>query len=235
MAKQQVKSGDPVTRWIVISMVLLVVITGVVFSMMNQGKEQNASLAALDGIELKPAVTSSIDVDNGSAILFNPGQAKVIDIWEDPQCPSCKAFEDTHGEYIDSLIREGKTTVRYHILSFLGNESARAANASFCAAEEGQYLDFQKALYRVQAPYKESGLWSNETLVAIGAKIGIKSDAFTKCVTDGEKVDLVQTNLDSMSMYGVRGTPTVFIDGKLWNPADSENSPNGFRSAVEGS
>ena len=39
MAKQQVKSGDNVTRWIVIAMVTLVVVTGVVFSMMNQNNK----------------------------------------------------------------------------------------------------------------------------------------------------------------------------------------------------
>jgi protein-disulfide isomerase len=233
MAKQQVKSGDPVTRWIVISMVLLVVITGVVFSMMNQGKEQNASLAALDGIELKPAVTSSIDVDNGSAILFNPGQAKVIDIWEDPQCPVCKNFEDAMGDYIDSLIREKKATVRFHVLSFLGDESVRAANASFCAADEGQYLDFHKALYTVQSPLENSGFWSNETLVAIGNKIGIKSDKFTKCVNDGEKVALVQANYESMQKFGVQGTPTVFINGKLWERTNPNFDLGEFSGAVE--
>ena len=46
MAKQQVKSGDNVTRWIVIAMVLLVVATGVFFSMMSQNNKENASLAA---------------------------------------------------------------------------------------------------------------------------------------------------------------------------------------------
>ena len=85
MAKQQVKSGDNVTRWIVIGMVSLVVVTGVVFSMLGQSNKENASLAALNGTKLEPAVASTIDVDNGSAIVLNPGSATIIDIWEDPQ------------------------------------------------------------------------------------------------------------------------------------------------------
>jgi protein-disulfide isomerase len=234
MAKQQVKSGDNVTRWIVIGMVLLVVATGVFFSMLNQNDKENESLAALSGIELKPAITSTVDPDNGSAIVFNPGLPKVVDVWEDPQCPSCKVFEEAHGDYIDSLVREKKATVRFHVLSFLGDESVRAANASFCAADEGQYLDFHKALYIVQSPLEGSGFWSNETLVAIGKKIGINSEKFTKCVTDEEKIGLVKASYESMSKFGVQGTPTVFIDGKLWNPQGSENTPAGFRAAVEG-
>jgi protein-disulfide isomerase len=234
MAKQQAKSGDNVTRWIVIAMVLLVVATGVGFSMMSQNNNQTESLAALDGFEPKAAVVSTIDVDNGSAITFNPGLAKTVDVWEDPQCPVCKYFEDANGEYIDSLIRDKKATVRFHVLSFLGDESVRAANASFCAADEGQYIDFHKALYRVQSPLENSGFWSNETLITIGSKAGITSEKFAKCVNDGEKVELVKANYDSMSKFGVQGTPTVFIDGKLWERKSSDFNLDEFRAAVEG-
>jgi len=234
MAKQQAKSGDNVTRWIVIAMVSLVVVTGVVFSIFSQNTKESASLAALDGFKSKGAIVSTIDVDNGSAITFNPGLAKTVDVWEDPQCPVCKYFEDANNEYLDGLIREKKATVRFHVLSFLGDESVRAANASFCAADEGQYIDFHKALYRVQSPLENSGFWSNETLVAIGNKVGISSEKFAKCVNEGQKVDLVKANYDSMPKYGVQGTPTVFIDGKLWERKSSDFNPDEFRAAVEG-
>lgn len=233
MAKQQAQSGDNVTRWIVVAMVSLVVVTGVVFSYFSQDKEQTASLASLDGFKVNAALASTIDTDNGSAITFNPGLPTTIDIWEDPQCPVCKYFEDANGEYIDSLIREKKATVRFHVLSFLGDESVRAANASFCAADENRYLDFHKAIYRVQSPLENSGFWSNANLVSIGEKVGITSDTFTNCVSDGQKVDLVKAHYDSMAKYGVQGTPTVFINGKLWERTTSEFNPDEFRAAVE--
>jgi len=233
MAKQQAQSGDNVTRWIVVAMVSLVVVTGVVFSYFSQDKEQTTSLASLDGFKVNAALASTIDTDNGSAITFNPGLPTTIDIWEDPQCPVCKFFEDANGEYIDSLIREKKATVRFHVLSFLGDESVRAANASFCAADENRYLDFHKAIYRVQSPLENSGFWSNSNLVSIGEKVGITSDTFTNCVSDGQKVDLVKAHYDSMAKYGVQGTPTVFINGKLWERTTSEFNPDEFRAAVE--
>jgi protein-disulfide isomerase len=233
MAKQQAQSGDNVTRWIVVAMVSLVVVTGVVFSYFSQDKEQTTSLASLDGFKVNAALASTIDTDNGSAITFNPGLPTTIDIWEDPQCPVFKYFEDANGEYIDSLIREKKATVRFHVLSFLGDESVRAANASFCAANEDRYLDFHKAIYRVQSPLENSGFWSNANLVSIGEKVGITSDTFTNCVSDGQKVDLVKAHYDSMAKYGVQGTPTVFINGKLWERTTSEFNPDEFRAAVE--
>jgi protein-disulfide isomerase len=201
---------------------------------MGQSKKENASLAALDGTKLKSAIVSTIDSANGSAIALNAGQAKTIDIWEDPQCPVCRNFEDANGSYIESLVREKKATVRFHVLSFLGDESVRAANASFCAADEGQYLDFHHALYAVQSPLENSGFWSNDTLVAIGKKIGISSTTFVNCVTKGSKIDIVKANYDSMSKFGVKGTPTVFINGKLWERKSPDFNLAEFQAAVEG-
>ena len=233
MAKQAAKTADNTTRWIVIAMVALVVVTGVVFSLFGQSDKTTASLSGLDGIKLKPAVTSTIDTANGSAISFDNGAATTIDVWEDSQCPVCKLFEDANGAYIESLIREKKANVRYHVLSFLGDESVRAANASFCAADEGQYLDFQKAIYAVQSTVENSGFWSNETLVEMGKKIGITSTKFEDCVTKGSKVDLVQANSESMSKYGVQGTPTVFINGKQWERTQNAFVLEEFKAAVE--
>jgi protein-disulfide isomerase len=233
MAKQAAKSADNTTRWIVVAMVALVVVTGIVFSLFGQNEKSTASLAGLDGIKVKPAVTSTIDVANGSSIAFNTGAATTIDVWEDPQCPVCKLFADANGQYLDSLIREKKANVRYHILSFLGDESVRAANASFCAADEGQYLDFHKAIYAVQSQVENSGFWSNETLVEMGKKIGITSKAFQDCVTKGSKVDLVQANYDSMTKFGVQGTPTVFINGKKWERTQNAFVLDEFKAAVE--
>jgi protein-disulfide isomerase len=233
MAKQQAKAQDNTTRWIVIAMVLLVVVTGVVFSLLGQNNKENASLAALDGTKLKPAVTSTIDPANGSAIVLNPGSATVIDVWEDPQCPVCKNFEDANGDYLESLIRDKKATVRFHVLSFLGDESVRAANASFCAADEGQYLDFHHALYAVQSPLENSGFWSNQKLIDIATKIGITSTKFADCVNKGSKIDVVKANYDSMGKYGVQGTPTVFINGKLWERQSPDFNLAEFKAAVE--
>jgi protein-disulfide isomerase len=233
MAKQQAKAQDNTTRWIVIAMVLLVVVTGVVFSLMSQNNKENESLAALNGTKLKPAITSTIDPTNGSAIVLNAGATKVIDVWEDPQCPICKKFEDANGDYIESLVRDKKATVRFHVLSFLGDESVRAANASFCAADEGQYLDFHHALYAVQSPLENSGFWSNQKLIDIATKIGIKSTKFADCVNKGSKINLVKANYDSMQKFGVKGTPTVFINGKLWERKSPDFNLAEFKAAVE--
>ena len=235
MSKQAkaAKGGDHFTRWLVIGMVALVVVTGVVFSMMSSSTKANESFTALEGFTKGEAVTATINPAAGSGLTLNPGAPVTIDLWEDPQCPVCRTFETSIGEYIDTMVRSKKATVVYHVLSFLGPESVRAANAMMCAADEGHYLDFHKAIYTVQPELENSGFFSNENLVKIGDYIGLTSKTFTDCVTQGSKLDLVKAHEDSMPTYKVNGTPTVFINGKLWERTSNGFDLNEFRLAVE--
>lgn len=226
-------SNDHFTRWLVIGMVAIVVITGVVFSMMSTSTKANESFAALKGSTLSAPVVATVDVAQGSGLVHNPGGPVQIDLWEDPQCPVCRSFEESNGAYIEDLIRTKKATVVYHVLSFLGPESIRSANAAMCAADEGHYLDFNKALYLVQPALENSGFFSNDNLIKIGDYIGLKTKSFIDCVSNGSKLDLVKAHSDSMAAYNVQGTPTVFINGKLWERKSNGFDLAEFRAAVE--
>jgi len=225
--------GDHFTRWLVIGMVAIVVVTGVVFSMMSSSTKANESFAALKGYKLSDAVTATVNPAAGSGRTLNPGAPVTIDLWEDPQCPVCRTFETSIGAYIDTMVRSKKATVVYHVLSFLGPESIRAANAMMCAADEGHYLDFHQAIYTVQPALENSGFFSNDNLVKIGDYIGLTSKTFTDCVTNGSKLELVKAHEDSMPTYKVSGTPTVFINGKLWQRQANGFDLGEFRLAVE--
>ena len=235
MSKQAkaTKSGDNFTRWLVIGMVALVVVTGVVFSMMSSANKADASFAAIKGYKLGQQVVATVDPAQSSGLVLNPGGSVKIDLWEDPQCPICRDFERSNGAYIDELIRNKKATVVFHVLSFLGTESLRAANAELCSADEGYYLDFHKGIYLVQPALENSGFYSIANLVKIGSYMGLTSKKFTDCVTNGSKVDLATTQQNSMDANKVTGTPTIFINGKLWKPSTNAFDATEFRHAVE--
>ncbi len=227
--------GDNFTRWLVIGMVVLVVSTGAIFSVVSQKSKANESFASLDGFKVGAAITATVDPANGSGITINTGAVKTIDLWEDPQCPVCNTFEQTNGQYIDDLVRSKKANVVYHVVSFIGDESVSAANAAYCAADEGHYLDFHKAMYLVQPSLENSGFYTTENLVKIGKYAGLTSQSFKDCVTKVSKLDLVKTAYDSMTTYKVQGTPTVFFNGKLWERKNSGFVLDEFTAAFEAS
>ncbi len=68
----------------------------------------------------------------------------------------------------------------------------------------------------VQSQVENSGFLNTENLLTIGKKIGITSTTFTDCVTNKSKLVNVVAATESMQRYGVKGTPTTLINGKVW-------------------
>lgn len=232
------QSGDPFTRWLVIGMVTLVVVVGAVFSLSSENKAKDAAFTALDSFQSLGTLPATVDAAEGDGIVFNPGLPIKIDIFEDFQCPVCKLFEDPIGGYLTSLVTEKKAQVTYHPLSFLGNgtkddESIAASNAAYCAVDEDRFFDFHKALYDVQSQVENSGFLSSENLITIGKKIGISSSTFADCVTNRSKLVNVVAATQSMDRYGVKGTPTTLINGKVWERQSPGFDVNEFKAAVE--
>jgi protein-disulfide isomerase len=232
------QSGDPFTRWLVIGMVTLVIAVGVGFSLTSEKSISTQSLAALDSFSPTGPVSAVVSSADGDGIVFNQGLPLKIDIFEDFQCPICKLFEDPIGGYLTSLITEKKAQVTYHPLSFLGNDSAddesiAASNAVYCATDEDKFIDMHKALYVVQSQAENSGFLNNKNLIAIGKKAGISSTAFEACITNKSKMMNVVAATQSMTRYNVQGTPTTFINGKVWNRQSPGFDLGEFKAAVE--
>ena len=180
-----------------------------------------------------PAVASEA---NGYAISFNTELTgvPVLDIYEDFQCPVCMEFETVNMKYIESLITEKKATIHYHLLSFLGDESVRAANASACAADQGKFIQFHNGLYANQPRSENSGEWSNDRLIEIGANVGVSGDKFESCVNNLEYEGWVAKSAEAAAKSNVNSTPTVFVNGKEINRQTDYMSASNFKAAVEG-
>ena len=155
-------------------------------------------------------------VENGTGILVGSGAA-TVDIYEDFMCPHCKEFEDSSGDAVAQLGSQGKAKVVYHPIAFLDNASTtdystRSAAAAGCAAADGKFREYAKALFAQQPSEGSAGL-SDDRLVQIGKSIGLNDSSFGTCVRDGTYKSWVQHVTDAASAKGVTGTPTVKVNG----------------------
>ncbi|HSF26400.1 MAG TPA: thioredoxin domain-containing protein, partial [Actinomycetes bacterium] len=141
----------------------------------------------------------------------------VVDIFEDFQCPFCQQFEATNGALLTDYAEAGKIQVNYHLASFIGQESVRAANAAACAADADAFPAFHATLYANQPPERTGGFTTDE-LIAHGKQVGIDSSAFKQCVRDSTYAEWVKASQHDFDTRGLRGTPTVMIDGKVVDP-----------------
>jgi protein-disulfide isomerase len=225
MAQKNAPKGgkDNFTRYLVIGVVVAVVAIMVVPTVISKNRT------------VSQVIPATVSEDNGYAISFNTEDETlpVVDIYEDFQCPICQQFEGLNGEYINSLITEKKAAVRFNILSFLGTESVLAANAAACSNDEDKFLDFHLGLYANQPGAENSGEWSAERLIAIGAASGLTSDSFKSCVKELKYEGWVAKVAEAGSKAGVNSTPTVFVNGKEIDRNSEYFNADKFKAAVE--
>lgn len=154
-----------------------------------------------------------------------------LDLYIDYQCPICKQFEQLTGPTIDQMVNQGTLRVVYHPVAFLDqssstNYSTRASAASGCAASDGVFPQFTKALYAQQPPEGGSGL-PDSTLISLGRAAGAGDD-FASCVQNGTYKGWTAHITDDASKRGVNGTPTLILNGK----EIQDRTPEGLKAAV---
>src|ERR1700684_3484033 len=87
---------------------------------------------------------------DGGVLVGSEGARRRLVVFEDPQCPYCREFEEVSGDLLRREIAAGAVAVEYRIRSFLGVESVRAANALALAAESGRFDQLPRELFAAQ-------------------------------------------------------------------------------------
>ncbi len=173
-----------------------------------------------------PVETENIDVRShgtisttmGSSILGNPSASLTIVEFGDYQCHQCyNWFHNTKPSVFQNYIDTGKVNFIFMDLAFLGKDSQKAAQASYCAEDQGKYWEYHNQLYTAQESQIDNG-WANpERLKAFAFSLDLDMELFESCLDSGKYAKRVQYNTAEAKKLGANGTPTFFIisnDGK---------------------
>ncbi len=155
----------------------------------------------------------SISTAMGSPILGDPSAPITIVEFGDYQCEQCYAwFHETKPAIVRDYIDTGKANLVFVDLAFLGKDSPRAAQASYCAEDQGMYWEYHDLLYNFQE-HVDSGWANSERLKAFAGSLGLDLELFESCLDSGKYSKRVQYNIQQASENDVRGTPGFFIVG----------------------
>jgi hypothetical protein len=134
-------------------------------------------------------------------------------IFEDPQCPYCRQFEQVSGGLLRSAREGGALATEYRMRCFLGAESVRADNALALAAEEGRFDELRTELFAAQ-PVEGTGGFTPLDLLALGQRVGLTSPGFVSGVHEGRYMAWV-LRLEAMFQKQDRqGTPAAWLDDR---------------------
>jgi protein-disulfide isomerase len=171
---------------------------------------------------------AGVTADNG--ILRGKDGAPVhVVVYEDFQCPVCRAFEQNVGSTISSYVDKGTVQNEYRQIAFLDrasttNYSSRALATAACALDDGGPDVFNKLhdlLFANQPDEGSAGL-TDEKLADLAAQAGADRSAVEKCQQAGTYDDWVKSVTDEASKDGINGTPTYFVDDKQVTFAQGE-------------
>lgn len=171
-------------------------------------------LPLLQGPEEIVAPTSFDWPESSDTSLGDPDAPVVIVEYSDFQCPFCRQFhEQTLPSIIDNHVRTGEVYFEYNHFPFIGRESIEAANASLCAAEQGQFWPYAAYLFANQTG-ENVGAFTEARLQAMALELGLDMDSFEQCSSRNEMADQVQADYAQGLDAGVNSTPTFYVNGK---------------------
>jgi protein-disulfide isomerase len=199
----------------VVVVAIIAVVGGVIWV-----QQSNEDAVTGGGNALPPGVTALGAGFPAFADATPVAGAPTVDVFEDFQCPACAQFESILGPTLQDHGAAGKAKVVYHVKNFLddnlGNDSStRAGNAAFCAADAGKFQEFHNQVFANQ-PAQEGDGFTDATLKGFAQAVGISGAALTtwqQCLDAGKYVDYVNSVEKQSFADGVRGTPTIRING----------------------
>jgi protein-disulfide isomerase len=179
---------------------------------------QQAVQAADPGQGQQPAAQAgpvNINLKSDTPFLGNKDAKVTVVEYADYQCPFCeKWYTNVMSELKSKYINSGKIKFVFQDFAFLGADSNTAAEATHCAADQNKFWQYHDYLFTHQG--QEGSGWATADHQKEFAKaVGLNTSQFNQCLDSGKYKQQVLDETAAGKTYGVSGTPTVFVNGKI--------------------
>jgi Thioredoxin len=164
---------------------------------------------------MEPSV--AIDVPSGhtpggGVLVGSEGARRRLLLFEDPQCPYCRRFEEVSGDLLRREVAAGAVAIEYRMRCFLGVESVRADNALALAAESGHFDQLRREFFADQPP-EQTGGYTVDDLLEFGRRAGISDPGYEAGARSARYEKWVVAVDREFDKEDPAGTPAGFLDG----------------------
>ena len=162
-----------------------------------------------------PLMTVSALSSGGSPALGDLSAPVTILEWGDYQCTYCYRFhQDTLGTIRERYVETGRAKLVFKDFPLNGPDSALAAEATHCAADQGMYWEYHDALYGSWAG-ERTGWITRGSLERIAGEAGLDAALLAECLDAGTHRAKVAALEAAGRAIGVDATPSFFVfDGE---------------------
>lgn len=147
--------------------------------------------------------------------MGNPDAPVKVEQFSNYTCSHCQTFAlDREDTFRKTYIDTGKVYLTYYNYQFADDESANAAEATYCAGEQGKFFEYKKQVYmNLNSP----GVFSEESLNSYAKTVGLNMSNFQECLASDKHVDTVAEARNYAQMQKIQYTPCFVVNGKPVN------------------
>lgn len=148
----------------------------------------------------------------------------VIAVFSEFQCVYCRQV----ALMLDQVLAKNPDTVKIVFKHFPIQRhtfAAKAAAASMAAGTYGKFWEYHDRLYAKDV----FGKLSDQKLLDVAVELGIDAKSFAKKMKDPKITAQVSRDSREGQVAGVRGTPTIFVNGRLLK----NRSLEGFQEKID--
>jgi predicted DsbA family dithiol-disulfide isomerase len=149
----------------------------------------------------------SIETEGHPAIGSLDAPVTIVE-FSDFECPFCRRAEPVFKQIQEEYGDQVRLVYRQFPLNDIHPRAQKAAEASLCADQQGQFWSMHDALFLEPVELEVA------SLKAKAATAGLDTEAFNECIDSGEQAARVSADVRAGVLAGVTGTPTAFINGR---------------------
>ena len=184
----------------------------------TDGKDNTLQMIALDYIA---------QLQIGNAPVLGPKDAPVTIVeFSDFQCPFCSRLNPILQQVVAKYPQKVKLVFKFFPLPF-HKQAMPAAKAALAAGKQGKFWEYSDELMR---NYKDL---SAAKLVEIAKKLGLDMERFTRDRQDPRWVNMIRDDMQEGAKNQVRGTPTIFVNGRRMRRRTLEDFDQAIKKALQ--
>lgn len=151
--------------------------------------------------------------------IAGPAEAKVTIVeFADFQCPACATAFPVLQSVREAYPQTVRLVFRHFPLIEAHNKAQLAAEAAEAARAQGKFWEMYDQLFREQAAWsKLTAREAQTTFEQYAQAVGLDVERFKKELTEHTHAARPPEDRADGTALGVRGTPTLFINGRLYS------------------
>ena len=159
-----------------------------------------------------PVFRATIDLAGTPSRGAEDARVTIVE-FSDFHCPFCKRVQPTLNQLLAKYPKDVRLVYKHMPLDQLHPQARRAAEASWCAQQQGRFWEYHDQLYAGGPDGTDA------TLASVATRVGLDTAKYQQCMASGAAAAEVQKHVEEGSRYGVNGTPGFFVNGRFLNGA----------------